>query len=73
MNENPKEQTATLTPNDLADLQRIVDVAVERGAFKPAELVAVGTAYNKLAQFIQISNAAQAKAQVEKDKESKDV
>ncbi len=56
-----------LTLNDLAALRSIIDVASTRGAFKPNEMVAVGSVYNKLEKFLEIaskqSQAAQAQAQ----------
>lgn len=41
-----------LTVQDLASLRAIIDVASQRGTFKPAEMVSVGTVYNKLDQFL---------------------
>jgi hypothetical protein len=40
-----------LTLNDLAVLRQIIEVASQRGAFKAAELEAVGKAFNKLSAF----------------------
>lgn len=48
-----EQQNLELTIQDLAALRSIVDVASSRGAFKPNEMVAVGTAYNKLAAFLE--------------------
>jgi hypothetical protein len=44
---------ADLNINDLAALRSIIDVASSRGAFKAAELEAVGKIYNKLNTFIE--------------------
>jgi len=62
----PQEDTVDLTLNDLAALKSIIDVASGRGAFKPNEMVAVGSVYSKLEKFLEIaakqSQAAQAQA-----------
>jgi hypothetical protein len=44
---------ADLNINDLAALRSIIDVASSRGAFKAAELEAVGKIYNKLNTFLE--------------------
>ena len=46
------EQNYDLTVQDLSALKNIIDVAAQRGAFKPSEMAAVGTVYNKLAGFL---------------------
>lgn len=46
------EQNYDLTVQDLSALKNIIDVAAQRGAFKPGEMAAVGTVYNKLAGFL---------------------
>jgi hypothetical protein len=46
-------QGAELNLNDLAGLRSIIDVASTRGAFKAAELEAVGKLYNKLSVFLE--------------------
>jgi hypothetical protein len=53
--EVPDEANAEITLNDLASLKAIIDVASQRGAFKPNEMVAVGTLYNKLDKFLQLA------------------
>ena len=47
--------TVDLTLNDLAALKSIIDVASNRGAFKPNEMVAVGSVYTKLEKFLDIA------------------
>lgn len=49
------EQAAApdLNISDLVALRSIVDVASQRGAFKAAELEAVGKTYNKLNTFLE--------------------
>ncbi len=42
-----------LNLNDLSTLRAIIDLASSRAAFKPAEMTAVGTAYNKLNNFLE--------------------
>lgn len=48
----PEEAQAELTINDLAAMKSIIDVASQRGAFKPNEMVPVGTVYAKLEKFL---------------------
>ena len=58
--ETPAEQapgtqqpaTPELTIQDLGNLRAVIDVASQRGAFKAAEMAAVGTAFNKLNDFL---------------------
>jgi PBP1b-binding outer membrane lipoprotein LpoB len=42
-----------LTVQDLAGLRSIIDVASQRGAFKAAEMEAVGKLFNKLNGFLE--------------------
>lgn len=42
-----------LNVNDLNAIRSIIDVATQRGAFKAAELEAVGKVYNRLSQFLE--------------------
>lgn len=51
--ETQAEQTSDLNINDLNTLRAIIDLASSRGAFKTAEMVAVGSAYNKLNAFLE--------------------
>ena len=46
------EQSPELTVQDLTAMKSIIDVASSRGAFKPNEMAAVGTVYNKLETFL---------------------
>lgn len=60
-----QEQEANLSIQDLASLKSIIDVASQRGAFKPNEMAQVGATYNKLDAFlneIQRQQEAQRKA-----------
>lgn len=48
-----------LTVNDLASIKQVIDVASQRGAFKPNEMVSVGTIYSKLETFLAAVSAQQ--------------
>lgn len=52
--QQPQAQTQgpDLTVTDLQNLRAIIDVAASRGAFKAAEMGAVGTVFNKLDAFL---------------------
>lgn len=50
--EAPAQESFDLTVQDLNSLKAIIDVAAQRGAFKPGEMAAVGTVYNKLSGFL---------------------
>jgi hypothetical protein len=55
-----KPQGADLNIQDLVGLKSIIDVATQRGAFKAAEMEAVGKLYNKLNNFLEsVSNKEQ--------------
>jgi len=55
----------SLTIRDLANLRHIIDVASQRGAFKPAEFASVGEAYTKLDNFISAINPKNAEQAAE--------
>ena len=42
-----------LSLQDLQTVLSIINITTERGAFKPNELVAVGTVYDKFAAFVE--------------------
>lgn len=46
------EAAPELTVQDLGNLRAIIDVAAQRGAFRAAEMEAVGNAFNKLNTFL---------------------
>lgn len=50
-----EEAAAELTIQDLVAVKSIIDVASQRGSFKPNEMVAVGTVYNKLEKFLTLA------------------
>jgi hypothetical protein len=59
----PTEEQAPAQPDltitDLQNLRAIIDVASTRGAFKAAEMAAVGTVFNKLDAFLNAVAPAQ--------------
>tara|TARA_B110000483_G_C17947254_1_gene446899 strand:- start:462 stop:686 length:225 start_codon:yes stop_codon:yes gene_type:complete len=65
MNE-AEQQGQDLSIQDLTIMKGIIDVASERGSFKPGEMAAVGTVYNKLEAFLK-NIEEQQKAQVSAD------
>lgn len=62
--EQTEAKQADLTIQDLSSLKQIIDVASQRGAFKPNEMVQVGNTYSKLEAFLD-EIARQQKAQQE--------
>ena len=50
--EAAQQESADLNVNDLNGMKTIIDIASSRGAFKPAEMMAVGQIYNKLSNFL---------------------
>mgnify|MGYP001626845996 FL=1 len=61
-----EQQSQDLSIQDLTIMKGIIDVASERGSFKPGEMAAVGTVYNKLEAFLK-NIEEQQKAQVAAD------
>ena len=57
-----QEAPVELTVQDLGNIKQIIDVASQRGAFKPNEMTTVGSTYTKLETFLN-AVAAQQKAQ----------
>jgi len=51
--EMPEQQAPDLTVQDLNNLKNIIDVASQRGAFKPNEMMTVGQTYSKLEMFLE--------------------
>lgn len=48
----PNKPEVNLTINDLIALKGIVEIASQRGVFKPSEMVLVGQTYNNLTAFL---------------------
>lgn len=46
-------QAPDLNISDLAAMKSVIDIASQRGAFKAAEMEAVGKVYNKLNNFLE--------------------
>jgi hypothetical protein len=62
--QQPQEpQGPDLTVSDLNALKSIIDVASQRGAFKPNEMMTVGQVYNKLEAFLNAVTAQQGNGQ----------
>lgn len=57
--EAPAQQAPDLTVQDLQNLKSIIDVASQRGAFKPNEMMTVGQTYSKLEMFLEAVSKAQ--------------
>lgn len=49
----PQQPAADLNISDLVAIKSILEVASQRGAFKAAELEAVGKTFNKLNNFLE--------------------
>ena len=50
--QSTEAQGPDLTVQDLQALKSIIDVASQRGAFKPNEMMTVGQTYSKLEAFL---------------------
>jgi hypothetical protein len=57
-----EQQGPDLTVQDLQALKNIIDVASQRGAFKPNEMVTVGQTYGKLEAFLAAVASQQTQA-----------
>lgn len=66
-NEAPaQEQAPDLTIQDLTAMKSVIDVASQRGAFKPNEMTTVGTLYTKLEAFLNaVAEQQQAAAEAQ--------
>jgi hypothetical protein len=49
----PTDENIQLTLNDLSAMKSIIDIASQRGTFKPSEMMIVGQTYNKLTAFLE--------------------
>jgi hypothetical protein len=59
-------QAPDLTIQDLSAMKSIIDVASDRGAFKPNEMTTVGTVYSKLEAFLNaVAEQQQAAAEAQ--------
>lgn len=58
-----EQASVDLTVQDLAGLRSVIDIASSRGAFKAAEMEAVGKLFNKLNAFLEtVAKQQQAQA-----------
>ena len=57
--EQQNNNEAELTVQDLSALKQVIDVASQRGAFKPNEMMTVGQIYTKLETFLNAVSAQQ--------------
>lgn len=62
----PAAQQPELTVQDLTAIKAIIDVASQRGAFKPNEMVTVGQTYTRLENFLIAIQAQQQQPEGEK-------
>lgn len=51
--QQPSGDATQLTINDLVAMKSIIDIASQRGTFKPNEMIVVGQTYNKLTTFLE--------------------
>jgi len=58
-----EKQGADLTVQDLQALKSIIDVASQRGAFRPNEMMTVGQTYNRLEVFLNAVTQQSAKGE----------
>jgi hypothetical protein len=49
----PAPDQVTLTLDDLSSVLSVIDVATQRGAFRPKEFTAVGKVYEKISNFLE--------------------
>jgi|TARA_Y100000389_G_scaffold201847_1_gene245568 hypothetical protein len=57
--EEAQSTAPDLTVQDLTALKSIIDVASQRGAFKPNEMMTVGQTYTKLETFLNAVSQSQ--------------
>lgn len=58
-----EKQGPDLTVQDLQALKSIIDVASQRGAFRPNEMMTVGQTYNRLEVFLNAVTQQSAKGE----------
>lgn len=57
--QSTSESGAELTVQDLNAIKQIIDVASQRGAFRPNEMMTIGQTYNKLETFLSAVSSQQ--------------
>jgi translation initiation factor IF-2 len=70
--ETQAAEGVTLGVADLSNAAQVIDIAVQRGAFRAGEVSQVGDVFNKLSAFVNQVQAQQ-KAQEESEKETAEV
>ena len=70
--ETQAAEGVTLGVADLSNAAQVIDIAVQRGAFRADEVSQVGDVFNKLSAFVNQVQAQQ-KAQEESEKETAEV
>jgi len=65
-----QDNLADLSIKDLMALRSIIDLASQRGAFKPKEMVSIGQTYSKLDDFLEIIIAQQRAQQAGQNEEN---
>lgn len=63
--EAPIAEEVHITLSDLAVARNVMDVAIQRGAFRGNELTTVGALYSKLDAFLNAANAQVAEQKAE--------
>jgi hypothetical protein len=62
-----EQKVPELTVTDLQNIRAVIDVAATRGAFKAAEMAAVGSVFNKLDTFLAAVAPAQSAEQAKQE------
>jgi hypothetical protein len=62
-----EQKVPELTVTDLQNIRAVIDVAATRGAFKAAEMAAVGSVFNKLDTFLAAVVPAQTAEQAKQE------
>lgn len=63
-NAQSQQDSNQLTINDLVAMRSIIDIASQRGAFKPNEMMVVGQTYNKISSFLETVKQQQAQGEM---------
>lgn len=59
--QNTEGNSIEITINDLTAMKNVIEMCSQRGVFKPNEMIAVGTLYSKLDQFLKAVAASNTK------------
>lgn len=69
-NNQEHQDQINLTTDDLKTLLNVVDLACQRGAYKPTEFVSVGQVYGKVSKFVEHANIQERLAHEQAQKEA---